>query len=191
MGRSTVQQLITRAKNLNQYNNSGVDSDVIWFDHFNSALTDMADDLNLEDTVEIAYLTTQQTYDLPADYYSLVLLNDKTTNTRLMQKRHFDQKYPPGYWVMDRGSKHTIDITYNQPTTFVLYYERYPALLEYSQISTQKPEVPTAGEDALVYKAISHALKNNNQLGQAQYYDNLYKEARANVKVAATKARGT
>lgn len=190
MGRSTVNQLIQRAKNMNEYNNSGVASDTVWLDHFNAALVEMADDLNLEETIEIPYTPTQTTYDLPEDYYSLVLLNDKTTNRRLTQKRHFDQKYPPGYWIMDRGDKHTIDITFNNATTFVLFYERYPKVLELGQISTQRPEVPTAGETALCYKAISHALKNNNQLGQAAHFDSLFKEQIAIIRTATTRARG-
>lgn len=190
MGRSTVRQLIERAKSYNEYNNSGVTSDVIWLDHFNSALIEMVDVLNLEETFEIPYITSQQTYDLPDDYYSLILLNDRLTNQRLTQKRHFDQKYPPGYWIIDRGDKYTIDITFSAPTTFVMYYEHYPKVLELSQITTQKPEIPTAGETALCYKAISAALKNNNQLGQAQYYDTLFKEQLATIKTATTRARG-
>jgi hypothetical protein len=71
-----------------------------------------------------------------------------------------------------------------------VFYTRYPALLEYANISIQRPEVPTAGETALCYKAISNSLKNNNQLGQAQYYDGLYKEQRATVKLAVLKAKG-
>ena len=92
MGRSTVQQLIQRAKNLNEYNNSGVANDAVWLDHFNAALVEMVDDLNLEDTFEIHYTPSQATYDLPANYFSLVLLNDTKTNQRRTQKRHFDQK---------------------------------------------------------------------------------------------------
>jgi hypothetical protein len=150
----------------------------------------MVDVLNLEETFEIPYITSQATYDLPDDYYSLILLNDRLTNQRLTQKRHFDQKYPPGYWITDKGSKYTIDITFSSATTFVMYYERYPKVLEVSQIDTQKPEIPTAGETALCLKAISAALKNNNQLGQAQYYDTLFKEQLANIKTATTRARG-
>jgi hypothetical protein len=164
MGRSTVLQLIQRAKNMNEYNNSGVASDVVWLDHFNSALIEMADDLNLEETIEIPYIPTQTSYDLPDGYYSLVLLNNKQTNQRLTQKRYFDQLYPPGYWVTDKGYKYVIDITFPQATTFVLYYERYPDVLEYSLISTQKPDVPTIGETALCYKAISHALKKQQSI---------------------------
>jgi hypothetical protein len=190
MGRSTVRQLIQRAKNMNEYNNSGVSNDVAWLDHFNTALVEMVDDLNLEETFEINYTLNQQAYDLPEDYYSLILLNDKATNQRLTQKRHYDQIYPPGYWVLDKGDRHVVEITYNTPTTFIAFYERYPRPLEFSEIETQKPEIPTAGETALCYKAISHALRNNNQLGQAQYYDALFKEQLSTIKTASTRGRG-
>ncbi|MDF2790544.1 MAG: hypothetical protein K0S80_3645, partial [Neobacillus sp.] len=81
-------------------------------------------------------------------------------------------------------------ITYNQSDSLTLLYDRYPAVLEYSLISTQKPDIPTSGETALCYKAIASALKNNNQLGQAQYYDGLYKEQLAIIRTATNRAKG-
>lgn len=189
MGRSTVAQLIQRAKNLNEYNNSGVVSDVVWLDHFNSALVEMVDNLNLQENISIPYTDGQRIYTLPDDYYSLLLLLD-SRNQQITQKRNYHQQYPNGYWILDKGDHFEIDITYNQADTLTLLYERYPDVLEYANRETQKPDIPTAGETALCYKAISHALKNNNQIGQAQYYDGLYKDQMATVRVATTKAKG-
>lgn len=92
--------------------------------------------------------------------------------------------------MIDKGSKHVIDITYNQACTFNLYYQRYPKKLEIADISTQRPEVPTIGETALCYKAIYYACLNNNQLDQAQFFDELYKRERAGIKTASVRARG-
>lgn len=189
MGRSTIQQLITRAKSLNQYNNSGVDNDSIWIDHFNSALVEMVDDLNLQETFTINYTKDVTTYDMPDDYYAMVMLLD-SKNTQIPQKRNYNQVYPMGYWVLDKGDHFEININYDRADTLTLLYERYPTVLELSTITTQKPEVPTSGETALCYKAISNSLKNNNQLGQAQYYDGLYKEQLANIRIATNRAKG-
>ena len=190
MGISTAQQLIERAKNFNEYNNSGVSSTAKWVDFMNSALIEMVDDLSLEEFVTIEHIPGQRTYDLPSDYYSLVLLNDNTTNNRLAIRRHYDQKYPYGYWVVDKGDKHQIDLLYTSPSTLTLLYKRYPKLIELSNIASQKPEVPTAGETALCYKAVKFALLNNNQIGQAEYFEKLYKDERANIKTATARARG-
>lgn len=189
MGRSTIQQLIQRAKSLNQYNNSGVDNDSIWIDHFNSALVEMVDDLNLQETFTINYTKDVTTYDMPDDYYAMVMLID-SKNTQIPQKRNFNQVYPMGYWILDKGDKFQINITYNTNDTLTLLYERYPTVLELGNITTQKPEVPTAGETALCYLSIRNSLLNNNQLGQAQYYDGLYKSELANIRIAATRAKG-
>jgi hypothetical protein len=190
MGRSTVSQLISRAQAMNAYNNSGVASNAVWCDFFNAALTEMTENLNLETNYEINVVVGTRLYDLPDDYYSLTLINDQN-NTRLVKRRNYDQRYPAGYWIFDRGSKHEIDLyEYTSPMTVTLVYQRYPEQLVSTNIATQKPEVPTAGETALCYKAISNALKNNNQLGQSQHYDNLYKEEILKVRTATTRARG-
>lgn len=190
MGRSTVAQLIQRAKTLNEYNNSGVASDAVWLDHFNSALVEMVDDLNLKQIFLIQYSKAVAAYPLPDDYYSLVVMNDANSNERINQRRSYDERYHPGYWIMDKGDYFEIDIVFHQDTTFNLLYQRYPKILEHSLMQSQKPEVPTAGETALCYKAISNALKNNNQLGQAAYYDGLYKEQLAIIRTAVNRARG-
>lgn len=173
---------------MNEYNNSGVASDTVWLDHFNAALVEMVDDLDLNELYEFEYSTDQRAYNLPDDYYSIILLNVKDRQ-RLRERRYYDDK-SPGYMVIDKGSHFELDLVFNQPATFSLLYQRYPKTLEYSLISTQRPEVPTAGETALCYKAISHALKNNNQLGQAAHFDSLFKEQIAIIRTATTRARG-
>jgi hypothetical protein len=189
MGRSTVAQLIQRAKNLNQYNNSGVDSDAMWVDHFNAALVEMVDNLDLQETFTIAYTKDTQLYTLPDDYYALLLLID-SKNQPITQKRNYNQSYPNGYWILDKGDHFDIDISYNTDDMLTILYNRYPKELIFADIQTQKPEVPTTGETSLCYLAISKALQNNNQLGQAQYYDGLYKSELANIRIATNRAKG-
>lgn len=188
MGRSTVQQLIQRAKNMNEYNNSGVSNDTIWVDHFNAALVEMVDDLDLQQPFTIAYTPLQRSYTLPDDYYSLLLLTTQNKQ-RINERRDYDEQ-SPGYWVMDKGSHHEADIIFSYPTELTALYQRYPAQLEVSQKETQKPEIPTAGETALCYKAVYFSLLNNNQPGQAKYFDDLYQKERANVRMAVAKAKG-
>lgn len=188
MGRSTVQQLIQRAKNMNEYNNSGVANDAVWVDHFNAALVEMVDDIDLQELTTLSYSPSQRTYTLPDDYYSLLLMNTENKQ-RINQRRDYDSQ-TPGYWIMDKGSSHELDIVFNQDTELTILYQRYPEVLTFATISTQRPEIPTAGETALCYKAVYFSLLNNNQPGQAQYFEELYKKERATVKLAASKAKG-
>lgn len=190
MGRSTVQQLIQRAQNMNSYNNNGIETQNAWIDFFNDALQSMVDDLDIHEETTLVFNPSQKQYDLPDDYYALRIIEDTIRKETLVQKRNYNQRYPYGYWVIDKGSKHVIDITYDNATTFNLYYQRYPEQLTLAQIDTQKPEVPTIGETALCYKAIYYACLNNNQIEQATYFDDLYKRERANIKTASVRARG-
>lgn len=190
MGRSTVSQLINRAKNQNEYNNSGVSSDEVWVDHFNAALQEMTDDLKLDTTTTIDFTPGTEEYDLPDDYYGFLTLNDRN-NSRVGKRRNFDQTYPGGYWIVNKGANYALNLKgFTSPETFTLYYYRYPALLDVAQKDTQKPEISTSAENALVYKAISHALQNNNQLGQSEYFEQLYRQEVAKMNTANTRARG-
>jgi hypothetical protein len=173
---------------MNEYNNSGVSADSVWVDHFNAALVEMADDLDLQESFTLSYSTDKRVYTLPDDYYSLLLLTTENKQ-RIAQRREYDSQ-TPGYWVMDKGSRHEVDVVFPQATILTGLYQRYPANLEVSSVQTQKPEIPTAGETALCYLAISKALLNNNQPGQAKYFIDLYTAQRANVRLATTKAKG-
>ncbi|MET3699348.1 hypothetical protein SAMN05877753_10213 [Bacillus oleivorans] len=190
MGRSTVQQLITRAQNMNSYNNSGVESNIQWVDFFNEALVQMVDDLNLEEVYEIPYTLDQREYTLPDDFYGLLLVNDLSKKTRLAARRNYDQVYPYGYWIMDKGSHFALDVVHSNPTTLQILYKRYPKQLNIGEIATQKPEVPTVGETALCFKAINRALLNNNQVEQANYFDELYNREKGVIRTAGTRAKG-
>lgn len=188
MGRSTIQQLIQRAKNMNEYNNSGVSKEDVWVDHFNAALVEMTDDLELQSFTTVPYTPEQRTYSLPDDYYSLVLVTTENKQ-RVNPRRDYDTQ-APGYWIIDQGGTKVMDINFSQPTTLTLLYLRYPTNLEVALKDTQKPEIPTAGETALCYKAVYFSLLNNNQPGQAKYFDDLYQKERANVRIAVAKAKG-
>lgn len=190
MGRSTVEQLINRAKAMNDYNNSGISSNAQWVDFFNAALIEMVDDLSLEAEAAINFDPSVRLYDLPEDYYGIIMLLDEN-GRRILKRRHYEHDYPAGYWIFDRGSHFQIDLAgFNSPQTMVLVYIRYPEQLDLAQIRTQRPEVPTSGETALCYKAIKFALLNNNIPGQADYYESLYRRERYNVRNAAVRARG-
>lgn len=189
MGRSTVSQLIKRAQNMNEYDNHGVKDDSIWIDHFNSALSEMAEDLKIDERVEIEFIYGTEEYDLPDDFYSMIIVND-SRNSRIAKLRHMDEKNK-GYWVVNRGGKFRIILRgFYSSEAITIRYTRYPALLEEEQKDTQQPEVPNIAEDALCYKAISRALMNNNQIGKAQAFDNLYRTELAKVNTASTRARG-
>lgn len=187
MGRSTVSQLINRAKNRNEYDNHGVSNDAIWVDHFNSALVEMAEDLKIDETIPITIEPDQEQYELPSDFYSLVSVIDGN-NRRLSKLRQLEHP-SRGYWVINRGDTFQI-VLRNVDGVVTVHYTRYPEMLEESQISTQRPEVPNVAEDALVYKAITHALMNNNQIGKAQAFDGLYRRELAKINTANTRARG-
>lgn len=195
MGLSTVQQLIQRAKNMNEYNNSGVSKDDIWVDFFNEALMSMVEYLNIDEEVKFTLNSTTTTFDLPEGYYGLIKITDSSTNElRPYKDEGFTldggRGYSPGYNIKNKGSKYIIEFPLMQPDTFTVSYIRYPLKLENSTIQTQKPEVPTVGETALCYKAISHALENNNQPGQARYFDEKYVLELDKINKASYRARG-
>lgn len=189
MGRSTVQQLIQRAQSMNSYNNSGIDSKVAWVDFFNEALTNMVDHLEIQETIQIQYDPQTKEYALPDDYYGLISVTDDR-GIHLKQRRSYQQPNAYGWYVLDKGSHHVLDVTYDFLKPLSIHYYRYPAFLVLGDVNTQKPEVPTAGETALCYKAIYFALLNNNQTAPAQYYEQLFKKELATIKTAADRARG-
>jgi hypothetical protein len=189
MGRSTVAQLITRAKNMNEYDNHGVANDSIWVMHFNSALSEMTEYLNIDEKTEINYIYGQDEYELPDDFYSMIIVNDRS-NQRIAKLRHMDQQSPAGYWVVNRGDKFKILLKgFYGNETLTIRYTRYPALLDEAQKDTQHPEVPNIAEDALCYKAIMNALLNNNQVGKAQAFDGMYRNELAKINIANNRAR--
>lgn len=190
MGRSTVAELISVCKNINEYNNHGVQNDAIWITHLNSALKKMTDDLKLEETTTISVQSGVEDYTLPDDYYGVNILNEEN-GSRVTQRRHYDQDYPPGFWVLNKGSNYVLNLKgYDSPQSMTLLYFRYPEVLTLANKDTQKPDVPTMAENALIYAAVSDALKNNNQLGQAQYYDDQFKQEMARANTAWQRARG-
>lgn len=187
MGASTTAALIAKGKAENGYNNSGISSDAQWVDFFNDALRDLVDDLGIEKVAEIEFTTDQREYDMPVDFYSLVIINDEN-GSRVTKRRHYDQRSPAGYWMFYRGDKHVIDLyQYQFDQTFKIMYQAYAPALDLSAINSQRPAVPSVGEKALVYYAISKALRNNNEIGQAQDYERLYEEERTKIRTAAVR----
>lgn len=150
----------------------------------------MTDDLKLEETTTISVQSGVEDYTLPTDYYGINILNEEN-GSRVSQRRAYDQDYPPGYWVLNKGSNYTLNLKgYNSPQTMTLLYFRYPDLLTLADKDTQQPDVPTIAEQALVYAAVSSALLNNNQIGQAQYFDEQFKREMARANTAWQRARG-
>lgn len=195
MGMSTVQQLVQRAKSMNEYNNSGVATDAVWVDFFNEALMSMVDELNIQEEVQIIVNADTKTYDLPENYYSLKRMVDVYNNEISAFKDegiNFNggRSFRPGYDVKYKGSKFVMEFPLVDPTTMTLTYTRYPERLEVSRVESQKPEVPTVGETALCYKAIAHALENNNLPGQAREYEEKYLREVEKIHKASFRARG-
>ncbi|MDQ0873794.1 hypothetical protein QFZ77_002453 [Paenibacillus sp. V4I3] len=188
MGASTTAQLIAKGKAENGYNNAGISSDNAWLDFFNDALRDLVDELNIQEVLPtITHDGLTREHDLPADYYSLIVFNDGSNN-RIVQRRNYDQQYPPGYWVLYKGSKYVLDLyNFSFANTFAGLYQRYAKALS---STTDTPEVPSVGERALVYYAISKALYNNNQMGQGQEYEKKYEQEKLKIRTAASRARG-
>lgn len=190
MARSTVNELIQRAKSMNNYNSSGIESTTAWVDFFNEALSSMVDDLGLEEVMTINFVIGTTEYDLPEDYYAIITVTEADTGSTMAKRRAYPQKYPFGWWVMDKGSKTVLDLIFNFNKAFKVHYNRYPAKLELANISTQKPEVPTVGETALCYKANYYACLNNSHFDEAQYFEKLYKEEQAKIRTASVRSRG-
>jgi hypothetical protein len=189
MGASTSQQLIAKGKGENGYNNSGISNDSQWVDFFNDALADLVDDLGIEESLDpIVFVSTVRENTLPADYFSLVNLYDGN-GCEVYERRSYNQKYPAGYRVLFKGSSYVIDLySFTTNQTFTGQYYRYAEALTIADYADQHPEVPTVGEKALIYYAISKALRNNNQpVGD---YLKLYERERMKIRDAIAKARG-
>lgn len=194
MGRSTVAELIVRGQNENRYNNVGIasQSNSKWVDWFNAALQDLAGDIGLTSNLTINLVQGTREYDLPEDFMELNGLWDSFT-CKVPKRRYYDQQYgysmPQGYYVLFRGDKYVIDLwEYNSDQVFTGTYSRYPALLSVAAQLSQHPELPTIGENALIYYAISKAMDANNQRGQAQSYMQMYEQERKKIRDAAARA---
>lgn len=193
MGFSTTQQLIAKGKAENGYNNSGIESDSAWVDFFNDALYDLVEDLDLTKSLSISFNGTTRENNLPDDFYDMAELYE-ANGTPVRRRREYGSPqniYTPGYWIMNQGAKYVLDLfKYTAAQTFTGLYTRYPVALTLEDMATEKPEVPGVGERALIYYAISKALRNNNQLGQAQDYERMYEMERKKIRTASSRARG-
>lgn len=190
MGRSSVAQLIAKAKAENAYNNSGIKTDAQFFDFFNDALSDLVEDIGLQETLpDVTFVVGTREYDLPDDFFSLFVFYEAVTtnnNERVVKRRNYDQEYPPGYWILNKGTGWVLDLYYyTSSKTFTGLYIRYPALL--TKV-TDFPEVQTVGERALIYYAIWKACMNNNESNIGLTYKGLYEDERKKIRNAA--ARG-
>lgn len=189
MGASTVAQLISRGKAENSYNNSGIKSDSQWIDFFNDALRDLVDDLDLEKVVTIPFMVGTREYDMPVDYHAFVLLTEPT-GYPLVKRRNYNQEWPVGYWMFNRGSGYVMDLfNFSSPQNFVLTYQAYAEELAEAQKGTQKAQVPSVGEKALIYYAIMKGLRNNSQ-PEADKYESLYEAERKKIRNAAARGAG-
>lgn len=190
MGASTVAQLIAKGKAENGYNNSGISTDNQWIDFFNDALRDLVDDLGIEKVTTINFTTGTREYDLPEDYFMLSELRDGFKRP-VPKRRYYDQEYPSGYWLFNRGSNYVIDLyNYQSSQTFTMLYQAYAPALVPSNKNTERPAVPSVGEKSLIYYAISKALRNNSQIGMAQDYEALYEKERMKIRNAVARGGG-
>lgn len=190
MGRSTVSELISKLRNRNDYNNTAVDTDAKVIEGFNAALQDLSSDLNLTEQISIPFVTGTREYDLPDDFLDIYELRDGFG--LIVEPRRFysevygyGYRYPQGYFILNKGINYVIDLfEYTSDQTFSGLYKRYPATLSVANL-TDRPEVPTIGEDALIEYAIMIALRNNNQLGQAQIIEQRYEALRKKIRDVA------
>lgn len=195
MGRNTVAELIARGQNMNDYNNTGINTNAKWVDAFNSALQDLVEDINLTENLSIPFVTGTREYDLPDDFFELQELSEQNFACPVPKRRRYENNgvyysnWFQGYFILNKGDRYVIDLfEYTADQTFTGIYTRYPALLSVVDISTQRPEVPTIGENALIYFAISRALRNNNQPGQASEIERMYELERRKIRDAAARA---
>lgn len=192
MGRSSVSELISRGQNQNDYNNSGIDTPGKWVDYFNDAMQDLVSDINLTAKLQISFVNGTSEYNLPSDFFELIELWDGF-GCRIPKSRFLDQTYggydiTNGYYIRFNGSSYTIDLNqYNADQTFNGVYNRYPAKISAADL-TASPEVPTIGENALIYYAISKSLRANNQPGQAMSMEQMYEKERKKIRDAAARA---
>lgn len=185
MGASTVADLIAKGKAQNAYNNSGIKTDSVWLGHFNDALRDLTDDLNIEDSADLVYDGTTSAMDLPDGYYEYVQLNTDSGSPVCKRRSFKDRSF--GYFIQYRGSKWVLDIQGYSAQTFELIYNRYATELT---ATANNPEIPTTGEMALVYYAIEKGLRNNNQVGQANEIQAQYERERKKIRTAIARGRG-
>lgn len=189
MGASTTAQLISRGKAENSYNNSGIKSDSQWIDFFTDALRDLVDDLNLEKVTTIAFVVGTREYDMPTDYHAFVLLTEPT-GYPLSKRRNYNSDYPSGYWMFNRGSGYVIDLySFTSAQNFTLTYQAYAEDLVEANKATQKPQIPSVGEKALIYYAICKGLRNNSQ-PEAAEYERLYEAERKKIRNAVARGAG-
>lgn len=195
MGRSTVSELIARGQNRNDYNNTGINTNAKWIDAFNAALQDLVEDINLTGTFTINFVAGTREYDLPTDFFELLELDDTNFRMPVPKRRFYNvtgehySNWLQGYYVLNQGDNYVLDLfEYTTNNTFTGLYTRYPAVLGGTDVLTQKPEIPTIGEDALIYYAIAIALRNNNQPGQAQDIERKYERERMKIRDAAQRA---
>lgn len=190
MGRSTVAELITSGQAQNSYNNSGINTNALWIDAFNRALRDLVEDIGLVGSTTIDYITGTTEYDLPSDFFEVNQVVD--AGNYPIRKRQFEiEPYPcaNSYYIKDIGSVYKIVFDErNSDETLTINYIRYPALLSVANYLSQKPEVPTVGEDALIFFALDKALRNNNQPGQAQEMEQKYERERKKIRDAKYRA---
>lgn len=193
MGRSTVQELIARGRNQNDYNNTGIQNNAQWVDFFNSALQDLASDIDIRTTATINYDGVTTDYDLPEDYVEIVELYDQfstpISKRRLYNDYWLERFYDQGFYIYWAGSGYKIRlIEFTGPQVFTMFYTRLPAKLSVSAI-TDKPEVPAPGEDALIYYAVAKSLANNNLLGQSMNVMGQYEAQRKNIRDVIARAK--
>lgn len=187
MGASTVDQLITRGKAENGYNNSGIGTDSQWFDFFNDALRDLVEDLNIVDLLSLSFTAGTREVTLPSDFFSMVELYD-ANQCPVPSRDSYYQQYPSGFFVMYRGSKYVIDLyNYGSSQTFTGLYQRYAATLT---ATSDTPEIPSIAEKALPFYAISKALMNNNQQDEGMQYLAKYEAERKKLRTATARSRG-
>lgn len=187
MGASTTTELIAKGKAENAYNNAGIAADGVWRDFFNEALRELVDELEIEEIATLVYDGVTTLLDLPSDYYNVKMLYTGS-GTPITKRRHYMDR-SSGYWILNKGDKWQLDIQGYSAQSFTLLYNRYAATLTGTE--NEKPEIPSAGEMALPLYAIAKALRNNNQIGQAQEIEQgPYKEQIKKIRTAQARARG-
>lgn len=190
MGRNTVAALIATGQATNSYNNTGISSNALWIDAFNSALQDLVEDIGLIGSTTIPYVNGTTTYDLPSDYFEVMQVVDSSGYE--IYKRQFEIEPFPcfnSYFIKNAGASYQIVFDDRNATEdLTVSYIRYPEVLAVANVSTQLPEVPTIGENALIYYAIARSLRNNNQIGQAMEVDRQYEVERKKIRDAKYRA---
>jgi hypothetical protein len=150
-------------------------------------LRDLVDDLNIVKATTLSFVSGTREYTLPTDYYHLILMFD-SSNRPIVKRRNYNQEYPAGYWIFNRGSSYVIDMhNFTSSATYNYTYQAYPTTLVET---SDYPEVPSVGERALIYYALSKALKNQNQVGQAMEMEKLYEQERLKIRNAAARGVG-